>query len=96
MDLSDETNAKMTQIEADSEQEAAAVDNLVAPSMGWQCPTCGSVFDAEGICPTDEILLVPVSKWTESAKTDEETSTEEVMETAEEFYPNPPPSPPAG
>lgn len=86
MDLSDETKQKMKQIEVDSAQE----DISVQPEMGWQCPTCGSVFDKEGICPTDEILLVPVNKWTESVETDEKTSTKEVMETAEEFYPDPP------
>ncbi len=85
MPVSHETEQKMKQIE---ERPTPAPENLVEPKEGWQCPVCGLFYDAEGICPVDQALLVQIENWSETAATSDETSTKEVMETGDELYPS--------
>lgn len=61
-------------------------DREVASStkQAWECPSCGQVYDAAGVCPVDQTPLRAAGPWTETA---EKPDTGEVMAEAERHYP---------
>lgn len=88
MPLSRETQDRMREIEAVREEQAQSArftdpDNMVA----WQCPSCGSVYEQEGLCPVDHSTLRQITKWTESVESSDDSTVEEVMSAADELYP---------
>lgn len=78
---------KKTMKDLQEARQNVSPEQFIEPDEGWQCPSCGQVYEQEGLCPVDETALVEVKKWTESVDRGEKATTEEVMETAQRLYP---------